>query len=423
MRSYISLGKDELLKEKESLEKAYKEIAAKGLSLDMSRGKPEPGQLDISMDMLDVLNSGSDLKGKKTDTRNYGDLFGIMEARELFAELLETVPERVIVGGSSSINMMFDAVSRAYTHGICGSTPWCKLDKVKFLCPAPGYDRHFAVTNHFGFENIYVPMKNDGPDMDMVEELVKDPAVKGIWCVPKYSNPEGVVYSDEVVKRFANLKPAAEDFRIFWDNAYMVHHLYDEIEILNIIDECDKAGNPDMYYEFCSTSKVTFAGAGVAALAASEKNLADIKKTLTIQTIGADKINQLRHVRYFKNAAGIKAHMKKHAAMLRPKFEMLDAVLTEGLEGTGAGTWAKPKGGYFVTYYAYEGCAKRIVELCKNAGVVMTGAGAPFPGSYDPKDSVIRIAPSYPSAEELRSAAEVFVVCAKLACVEKLLEA
>ena len=421
MKALTSLSKEELANELEVLKKEYDELVSMNLALDMSRGKPEPGQLDLALDMLNVLDKDTDFVDAGQDVRNYGGLDGAKKAKDLFAEMLRTTADHIVVGGASSLNMMFDAMSRAYMFGIMGETPWSKLEKVKFLCPAPGYDRHFAVSERFGFENVLVPMKADGPDMDVVEELVKDPAVKGIWCVPKYSNPEGVVYSDEVVKRFANLKPAAKDFRIFWDNAYMVHHLYEKIEILNIIEECEKAGNPDMYYEFCSFSKISFAGAGVAAMAASPANIADAKKTLTVQTIGADKVNMLRHVLYFKNAAGVDAHMEKHAAMLRHKFEMVDRVLTEGLEGLDAGTWAKPKGGYFVTFYAKDNCAKRVIELCKNAGVVMTGAGAPFPYGKDPKDSVIRISPSYPTIEELEKAVKVFVTCVKLATVENLM--
>ena len=421
MKEYASLSKEELKNEYENLNKEYEELVSMNLALDMSRGKPEPGQLDLAKDMLSVLDANTEFVCNGQDARNYGGLDGLASAKELFAEMLRTSVDHVFVGGASSLNLMFDTISRAYMFGIMGETPWSKLEKVKFLCPAPGYDRHFAVTERFGFENVLVPMKADGPDMDVVEELVKDPAVKGIWCVPKYSNPEGVVYSDEVVKRFASLKPAAKDFRIFWDNAYMVHHLYEKIEILNIIDECEKAGNPDMYYEFCSFSKISFAGAGIAAMATSPANLADAKKTITVQTIGADKVNMLRHVLYFKNAAGVDAHMEKHAAMLRPKFEMVDRVLSEGLEGLGAGTWAKPKGGYFVTFYANDNCAKRIIELCKKAGVVMTGAGAPFPYGKDPKDSVIRISPSYPTIEELEKAVKVFVTCVKLATVENLM--
>lgn len=322
---------------------------------------------------------------------------------------------------------MFDAVSSAVTHGVMGNTPWCKLDKVKFLCPVPGYDRHFAITQHFGIEMINVPMTPQGPDMDMVEKLVsEDESIKGIWCVPKYSNPQGYTYSDETVRRFANLKPAAKDFRIFWDNAYSVHHLYDEEErqdrILEILSECEKAGNPDMVYEFASTSKISFSGAGVAAIATSKGNLEYIKKALAIQTIGHDKINQLRHVRYFKNFDGVKAHMRKHAALMRPKFEAILDVLERELDGTGIGQWTKPNGGYFISFEAMEGCAKAIAAKCKEAGVTLTGAGATYPYGKDPKDSNIRIAPTYPAPDELALATDVFVLCVKLVSIEKLLE-
>lgn len=319
---------------------------------------------------------------------------------------------------------MYDQVSRAYTHGILGNTPWGRLDKVKFLCPVPGYDRHFAITEHFGIEMINIPMSESGPDMDMVEQYVNnDETVKGIWCVPKYSNPQGFTYSDETVKRFANLKPAAKDFRIFWDNAYVIHHLYDDKqdEILDIISECEKAGNPDMVFEFASTSKVSFPGSGIAALASSEANLADIKKSLTIQTIGYDKLNQLRHVRYFKDINGLKEHMRKHAEQMRPKFEAVLEVLNTELGGLGIGSWYAPRGGYFISFDAMEGCAKEIVAKCKEAGVKLTNAGATFPYGKDPKDSNIRIAPSFPTPEEMAQAADLFVLCVKLVSVEKLL--
>lgn len=426
MKPYSKLTKEELKKLKGQLEKQFEEVKAKGIHLDMSRGKPSKAQLDLSNGLMDVLNGDSDLVSSDgVDCRNYGVLDGITEARKLLADMSE-VPERnILIYGNSSLNVMFDTVSRAMTHGIMGSTPWCKLDKVKFLCPVPGYDRHFAVTEHFGVEMINVPMTEEGPDMDMVEKLVaEDDAIKGIWCVPKYSNPQGVIYSDETVRRMAALKPAAKDFRIFWDNAYAVHHLYgaEQGKILNILDECEKAGNPDMVFEFCSTSKISFAGGGIAAIAASEANLADIKKSLTIQTIGFDKVNQLRHVRFFKDADGIAKHMEKHAEFLRPRFELVLETLESQLSGLGAGSWIKPMGGYFITYETNEGCAKRVVALAKEAGVVLTPAGAPFPYGKDPKDSVIRIAPSYPTMEDLKQAAEIFCVCVKVATIEKLLE-
>ena len=340
------------------------------------------------------------------------------------ADMMGTTPEHIIVYGNASLNIMYDQVSRAYTHGILGNTPWGRLDKVKFLCPVPGYDRHFAITEHFGIEMINIPMSESGPDMDMVEQYVNnDETVKGIWCVPKYSNPQGFTYSDETVKRFANLKPAAKDFRIFWDNAYVIHHLYDDKqdEILDIISECEKAGNPDMVFEFASTSKVSFPGSGIAALASSEANLADIKKSLTIQTIGYDKLNQLRHVRYFKDINGLKEHMRKHAEQMRPKFEAVLEVLNTELGGLGIGSWYAPRGGYFISFDAMEGCAKKIVAKCKEAGVKLTNAGATFPYGKDPKDSNIRIAPSFPTPEEMAQAADLFVLCVKLVSVEKLL--
>ena len=423
---YNDMSKEELLTLKESLNNEYAEAKAKGLSLDMSRGKPSAKQLDVSLGILDTINSSSVLKSEDgTDCRNYGVLDGIPEAKKLMADMMNTTPDHVIVYGNASLNIMYDQISRAYTHGILGNTPWCKLDKIKFLCPVPGYDRHFAITERFGIEMINIPMTESGPDMDMIEEYVNnDESVKGIWCVPKYSNPQGYTYSDETVRRMASLKPAAKDFRLFWDNAYIVHDIYDDNrdELLDIISECEKAGNPDMVFEFSSTSKISFPGSGIAALAASEANLADIKKQLTIQTIGHDKLNQLRHVRYFKDINGIKEHMKKHAEYMRPKFEAVLEVLESELGGLGIGTWTNPKGGYFISFDAMEGCAKEIVAKCKEAGVKLTGAGATFPYGLDPKDSNIRIAPSFPTPEELKQAADLFVLSVKLVSVEKLLE-
>ena len=427
MKKYQEMTREELLQEKTELEAEFAKIKEMGLNLDMSRGKPGSDQLDLAMPMLDVLTSKEVIQSENgTDLRNYGIVDGIPEAKKLVADMVGVKPEQVIVYGNSSLNIMYDQVARAEMFGICGNTPWSKLEKVKFLCPVPGYDRHFAITEDFGIEMINIPMTADGPDMDMVEQYVNnDEAVKGIWCIPKYSNPEGVVYSDETVKRFAALKPAAKDFRIFWDNAYAVHHLYEDqqAEILNILELCEQAGNPDMVFEFCSTSKVSFPGAGIAAIATSEANIADIKKRLTIQTIGHDKINQLRHVKYFKDMNGVKEHMMKHAAIIRPKFEMLDELLTREVAARGIGSWMKPLGGYFISFNALEGCAKEIVAKCKEAGVTMTGAGSPFPYKKDPKDSVIRIAPTYPSVEELEKAAEVFVTVTRLVSVTKLLEA
>lgn len=423
---YNDMSKEELLALKESLNKEYAEAKAKGLALDMSRGKPSAKQLDVSLGLLDTINSSSDLKALDgTDCRNYGVLDGIPEAKKLMADMMGTTPDHVIVYGNASLNIMYDQISRAYTHGILGNTPWCKLDKVKFLCPVPGYDRHFAITERFGIEMINIPMSESGPDMGMVEEYVSnDASVKGIWCVPKYSNPQGYTYSEETVKRMAALKPAAEDFRIFWDNAYVIHDLYDDNkdEIADIISECEKAGNPDMVFEFASTSKVSFPGSGIAALAASANNIADIKKQLTIQTIGHDKLNQLRHVRYFKDINGLREHMRKHAEFMRPKFEAVESVLEEELGGLGIGSWTEPKGGYFISFEAMDGCAKAIVAKCKEAGVKLTGAGATFPYGKDPKDSNIRIAPSFPTPEEMKQAADLFVLCVKLVSVEKLLE-
>lgn len=423
---YNDMSKEELLVLKESLNKEYAEAKAKGLALDMSRGKPSAKQLDVSLGLLDTINSSSDLKALDgTDCRNYGVLDGIPEAKKLMADMMGTTPDHVIVYGNASLNIMYDQISRAYTHGILGNTPWCKLDKVKFLCPVPGYDRHFAITERFGIEMINIPMSESGPDMGMVEEYVsKDASVKGIWCVPKYSNPQGYTYSEETVKRMAALKPAAEDFRIFWDNAYVIHDLYDDKkdEIADIISECEKAGNPDMVFEFASTSKVSFPGSGIAALATSANNIADIKKQLTIQTIGHDKLNQLRHVRFFKDINGLKEHMRKHAEFMRPKFEAVESVLEEELGGLGIGSWTEPKGGYFISFEAMDGCAKAIVAKCKEAGVKLTGAGATFPYGKDPKDSNIRIAPSFPTPEEMKQAADLFVLCVKLVSVEKLLE-
>lgn len=423
---FKSLSKEELLQLKGELEGQYKEAKEKNLKLDMSRGKPSPAQLDMGMGLMDALNSGTILNASDgTDCRNYGILDGLPESKKLMADIMEVEPEEVMVLGNASLPIMYDTVSRSMTHGVCGSTPWCQLDKVKFLCPVPGYDRHFAITEYFGIEMINIPMSLEGPDMDMVEELVNsDPAVKGIWCVPKYSNPQGISYSDETVKRFAAFKPAAEDFRIYWDNAYAVHHLYEDKQdhILNILDECEKAGNPDMAFMFASTSKISFSGSGIAAVASSIKNLTWMRKSITLQTIGYDKINQLRHVKYFKDMEGIKAHMKKHADIMRPKFEAVLDILEKNLAGLGVGSWVAPHGGYFISFDAMEGCAKAIVERCKGAGITLTGAGATYPYQKDPKDSNIRIAPSFPSPEEMAAAAEIFTLCVKLVSVEKLLE-
>ena len=425
--SMQDMTKEELLREKDSVQKKYDELKALGLKLNMSRGKPGSDQLDASSGIMDNISLSDDMVGEDgMDIRNYGVLEGTAECRKLMADMLETEPENVIVYGNSSLNIMFDRVSRSMTHGVLGSTPWMKLDHpVKFLCPVPGYDRHFAVTEFFGIEMINIPMDENGPDMDMVEELVSsDESVKGIWCVPKYSNPTGMTYSDEVVRRMAALKPAAADFRIYWDNAYGIHDLYpgDGDTLLNIMDECEKAGNPDMVYVFGSTSKISLAGSGIAALAASRANIDSIKKQLAFQTIGYDKVNQMRHVKFFGDINGMKEHMKKHADMIRPKFEAVLESLEENLGGLGICAWTKPKGGYFISFDTLEGCAKRVVSLCADAGVVLTGAGATYPYGKDPKDTNIRIAPTFPTIDELKQACEVFVTSVKLASLEKLLE-
>ena len=425
MKPYAELTKEELLELKKSLKAEYKAMQNRDLKLDMSRGKPSQEQLDISMGLMDVLTSDKDLMSENgSDCRNYGVLDGIPEAKELMGDMMEVPADNLIIYGNSSLNVMYDCISRSYTHGVMGSTPWCKLDKIKFLCIVPGYDRHFAITEYFGFENVCVPMLESGPDMDMIEELVQnDDSIKGIWCVPKYSNPTGNSYSDEVVRRFARLKPAAKDFRIYWDNAYTIHHLYDldQDHLIEILAECKRAGNPDLVYKFASTSKVTFPGSGIAALATSHNNLEDIKNQLKNQTIGHDKVNQLRHVRYFKDIHGMVEHMRKHADSLRPKFEMVIDTLEKELGGLGIASWTKPKGGYFISFDTMEGCAKEVVLKCKKAGVVLTGAGATFPGGKDPHDKNIRIAPSFPPVADLEIAANLLCLCTKMAAVDKLL--
>ncbi len=428
MKAYKDMTKEELLQEKEELQRAYDAVKELGLKLDMSRGKPSKAQLDLSNGMMDVLNSDSYfLDSTGTDCRNYGILDGIPEAKNLMGEMSEVSGDEMIIFGNSSLNVMYDMVARSFIHGVMGNTPWCKLDKtVKWLCPSPGYDRHFGITEAFGFELITIPMTEDGPDMDLVEEYVNnDPMVKGIWCVPKYSNPQGFSYSDETVKRFASLKPAADDFRIYWDNAYSIHHLYDNPRqqdiILELLNECKKAGNPDLCYKFISTSKVTFPGSGLSAVASSQENLKDILKTMQSQTIGHDKVNQLRHVRFFGNMANMRMHMSRHADILRPKFEMIEDMLDQELKELKIGSWTKPNGGYFISFDTMEGCAKEVVQKCAEAGVKMTPAGATYPYGKDPKDTNIRIAPSFPPIEELKTAAEVFVLSVKLVSVQHLL--
>lgn len=424
MKSYQEMTREELLAEQKALKAAYKKREQSGLKLDMSRGKPSQEQLDLSMDMMVVLGN-NDLKCEDgTDCRNYGVLDGIWEAKVLLGDMIECYPDNIIIYGNSSLNVMYDTISRSMSHGVMGSTPWCKLDRVKWLCPVPGYDRHFTITEYFGIEMINVPMLPTGPDMDLVEKLVsEDEAIKGIWCVPKYSNPQGITYSDETVRRFARLKPAARDFRIYWDNAYGVHHLYDidQDNLVEILAECKRAGNPDMVYKFCSTSKITFPGSGIAALATSLNNLEEIKKQMRVATIGHDKVNQLRHVCFFKDIYGMTEHMRKHADILRPKFEMILDTFDRELSELGVGNWIRPKGGYFICFEAMEGCAKAIVAMAKGAGLVLTPAGAPFPYGKDPKDSVIRIAPTYPSLEDLTMAMDIFIICVKLVSINKLL--
>lgn len=427
MTPYKKMTKEELQTLKETLSEEYRLFQQKGMKLDISRGKPSKEQLDLAMPMLDVLTSEDILKCENgTDIRNYGILDGIPEAKKLMGDIMGADPSQVIVCGNSSLNIMYDCIARAYMFGIMGSKPWSQLEKVKFLCPVPGYDRHFAITQQFGFEMILIPLGPDGPDMDLVETYVNmDPDVKGIWCVPMYANPSGSVYSDETIRRFANLKPLAKDFRIFWDNAYVVHHLYPgkEASILNIIEECEKAGNPDMVYQFCSTSKISFSGSGVAAMSASKANIQDTLSKMQWQTIGHDKVNQLRHVKFFKDLQGVQAHMQKHAEIIRPKFQLLLEKLEKEIAPLEIASWSNPVGGYFISFEAMEGCAKEIVKKCKEAGLTMTGAGAAFPYGKDPKDSNIRIAPTMPGLEELAQAADLFVLCVKLATVEKLLEA
>lgn len=417
MKTYAEMSREELLSEKASLEERYNEFKARGLKLDMSRGKPCKEQLDLSV----ALNNVKDYVSDGVDVRNYGMLDGIPSCKKLFADLMGVKPENVIVGPTSSLNLMFDYVSQCYTHG-AGSTPWCKLDKVKFLCPVPGYDRHFTILEHFGIEMINVDMKQDGPDMDAIEELVKDPSVKGMFCVPKYSNPQGITFSDDVVRRIAALKPAAEDFRIVWDNAYCVHDLVEDGDkLLNIFDVLPEYGNDDMVVEVCSTSKITFPGAGVSAIIASDNNIKMIKSRLNAQVISYDKMNQHRHVVFFGDANGVLNHMKKHAAILKPKFDIVIKTLNEELAGKGIASWFAPKGGYFISLDVMNGCAKRVGELCKEAGVTLTSVGATYPYGKDPNNKNIRIAPSFPPVDELSLAAELLCICTRLAAAEKLL--
>ncbi len=421
--SYKSLSRDEAAKLRAELEKTYTEYVSRGLKLDMSRGKPAPDQLDICEGLFTVISENADVSDVKPDVRNYGGIDGIPEMKALFAEILGVAQSEVVIGGNASLTMMFDMVSRSVTHGVMGNTPWCKLPEVKFLCPVPGYDRHFGICECFGIKMIPIAMNENGPDMDEVRKYVEnDETVKGIWCVPKYSNPSGITYSDDVVRAFAALNPAARDFRIFWDNAYCVHDLYDEGDkLLNILDECRKNGKEDMVYIFASTSKISFPGAGVAAMAMSEANIAAAKKVMTYQMIGPDKINQLRHVKYFKNLDGVMAHMKKHASLIGPKFETVLDALDSELSGLDIAEWTAPRGGYFISLDVMNGTAKRVHKLMADAGVVMTGCGATFPYGNDPDDRNLRIAPTYPTVDELKTASELLCLCTKLAALEKIM--
>lgn len=423
--SYLNCSKQELEKEYSSLVKQFEDVKSKGLNLNMARGKPGKEQLDLSLGLLDVVNSSSDFVGADgMDCRNYGILKGIEECRKLFGEMLGVDYNNVMVGGSSSLNMMFDTISCMMTKSVVdGCKPWYEVKNRKFLCPVPGYDRHFGITEYYGFEMIPVPMTSNGPDMDIVEKLVEnDDSIKGIWCVPKYSNPQGITYNDDTVKRFAALKPAAKDFRIMWDNAYCIHDISDTPDsLLNIYDECVKAGNEDMPILFCSTSKITFPGAGVAAMAASDANMNVFAERYNYEIISYDKLNMLRHVKYFKNYDGVLKHMQLHKKVLKPKFEIVLNTLDKELTPTGVGEWTNPNGGYFVSVDVLSGTAKRVVSLCKEAGLILTGAGATYPLGKDPEDKNIRIAPSFPPNDELQTAMDVFCICTKLAACEKLL--
>ena len=415
------LTKTELIARREALQAVYDDYKARGLKLDMSRGKPGAEQLDLSAGLLTCVAADDYFAADGTDTRNYGILCGIPEARQLFGDIFGVPAANVIVGGNASLTLMYDYLSTAYWRGVCGGKPWAE-QAPKFLCPVPGYDRHFAITEFLGIEMINVPLGADGPDMDMVEELVKDPSVKGMWCVPMYANPTGITYSDETVRRLAALQPAAEDFRIMWDNAYCLHHVRDTHDtLLNLYTEAEKLGHEDMVMMFTSTSKISFPGAGVGAMAASPKNIADVQKRMTVQTIGYDKMNMLRHVKFFGDLTGIQAHMELHAAVLRPRFEAVEKALSQELAGKGIASWTTPNGGYFVSVDLLPGTAKETVRLLKEAGVVLTGAGATYPYGNDPQDSTLRIAPSYPPVAELEVAMALFCVCAELAAVNKLL--
>ena len=420
---YNEMSRDELVSLKNELVKEYEGVKALGLSLDMSRGKPGADQLDLSLDMLNVLTNAADCKAENGfDCRNYGVLDGIPECKKLFADLLEVDDKNIIIGGSSSLNLMYDYLNQCMYLGVAGCEPWSKQGNVKFICNVPGYDRHFAITEFFGIEMISVEMDEFGPDVEKIAELVKDPMVKGMFCVPKYSNPNGVTYSDERVRALAALKPAAKDFRVIWDNAYIIHELTDTPDkLLNIFEACKEFGTEDNFVEFTSTSKITFPGAGVSAIAASDNNIAEIKKRLNFQTISYDKLNQLRHVKYLKDVDGLKAYMQKHADIIAPKFEIVLDMLANEIKPLGIGKWVEAKGGYFISYDTIGSIAKRIGELCKEAGLVLTTVGATYPYGVDPEDKNIRIAPTFPSVDNLKKAMEVFCLCAKIAAVEALI--
>ena len=428
MKPYREFSKEALLEQLALLHEEYATYAAKGLKLNMARGKPSPEQLDLSRPLLDALSSKTEAavlrEGRADDARNYGGLMGLPEARKLMAAIMDVNPENTIVCGNSSLSVMYDLIAQAMTNGIAGQTPWSKLDNpAKFLCPSPGYDRHFAVTNHFGIQMIPVPMTADGPDISLIERHVNaDSQVKGIWCVPKYANPTGVTYSDNIVRRLASLAPAARDFRIYWDNAYAVHDMAEPVDtLLSIEAACREAGNPDMWYMFTSTSKITFAGAGLSALASSPDNIASICERLSVQTIGPDKLNQLRHVLFLRDMDGVREHMRRHAAIIAPKFETVLRILDESLNGLDVGEWTRPKGGYFISFVGMPHTAKRVVQLAKDAGMILTEAGATYPYGNDPHDSNIRIAPTYPSLAELEDASRLFALCVKIASLEACL--
>lgn len=421
---YLKLNVEELLAEKEKCSAELQQISEENLNLDLSRGKPSKEQLELSLNMLDVINRNTLFDSESgMDCRNYGGLDGIPEAKQLMASIMNTHMDNVIIGGNSSLTLMYQLISHGMTEGICGNKPWYEIENRKFLCPVPGYDRHFAITEHFGFELIPIAMNENGPDMDQIEEYILDESVKGIWCVPKYQNPTGIVFSDEVVKRFANLKPAANDFRIFWDNAYCVHDFTEEyITIPDIIAECNSAGNPDLVYEFASTSKITFPGAGISAIATSPANLIDIKSFLKYATIGPDKLNQLMHARYFKNLSGVKKHMKKHADIMRPKFEAAYDILSKELSDLNIASWTKALGGYFFSFNTLPGCASKIVDMCKKTGVIFTPAGATHPKGYNKNDNDIRIAPSFATESEIKTAIYILSLCTKIISIDYLVE-